>query len=116
MLDVVNSTATPATGLPFASTALTVNGVDGVKMVIDWPSPAIGRRSANGPAVAVAVMTTDAPLASEAVSESVPAAVPSVQITLASPAALVVLVGLLTEPLAPMMVQLTTAPAIELPF
>jgi hypothetical protein len=101
---MANVTATPATGLLFASRTITDGGVaTAVPTVADWPLPAFTAIEPAVPAVPVAVNVTGLPLSvpDVAVRVFVPAVGPKVQlVTAATPLAFVVtaVVGLTVPP------------------
>src|ERR1035437_8447673 len=80
-LSGIQLTVTPATALPYASTAFTTNGCADEPAATTCASPLTLTSATTAPAFAVADSTTGVRPLTDAISESVPATVPRVQLT-----------------------------------
>src|SRR5207253_585640 len=115
-----NVTATPTTGFPFASLALTDGGaLTAVPAVADWLVALFAAIVAAAPAVPVAVKVTGLPASDPelAVSVLLPAVVLSVQLpTVATPLVLVVWLPPVIVPFPGAAANVTATPATGFPF
>jgi hypothetical protein len=116
-----NVTATPATGLPFASCTITDGSIGtAVPAVADWPFPALMAIELAAPAAPVAVNVIGLPVSPVAVAVSVfgPAVGPSVQDVTAAIPLVPVVTGVVgtTVPPPETTAKVTATPLTGLPF
>jgi len=108
-------TVAPLTGLLFRSLTMTLGGIaTAVLTGADWLFPAFTAICVAAPAMGVIaeLVPVDEPSSVPVIVYAVPATVPVVNITVALPAALVILVNAKKEPPVPVFDHVTTFPAV----
>ena len=108
-------TVAPLTGLLFTSLTITLGGISTAVLTgADWLFPAFTAICVAAPATGViaVLVPVDESSSVPVIVYAVPATMPVVNVTVAIPAALVILVNAKKEPPVPVFDQVTTSPAV----